>query len=246
MPENLGALFLQLFCSCSLLFFAIVTALLGALLFRSTIQRQRIQTLLAKLPLQSIATLKPGQSLVRLKGVISQVPEPVPPSLDVAVLRVVLRKMKAGKEAQRMDRVQTRPFLLDDGTGTVWVDPTGLDRLLLGEGIVPEPEDRAAVLQAVGLPPSLGGLVQVWALSTGQEVTVVGTVQKRDDQIVIAKAQGQPLIISPGDISDLLAQTGKQSAAAWFMLGALALIILCLLTVFGVLLLRTFMTFSPL
>ena len=161
-------------------------------------------------------------------------------------MRVVLRKMKGGKETQRIDRIQTRPFLLDDGTGTVWVDPTGLDRLLLGEGIVPEPEEQAAVLQAVGLPPSLSGLVQVWALSTGQEVTVVGTVQKRDGQTVIAKSQGQPLIISPGDISDLLAQTGKQSAVAWFMLGALALIILCLLTIFSILLLRTFLTLSHL
>lgn len=246
MPENLVALFPQLFCSCGSLFFAIVIAIFGVLLFRSAGQRQRLQTVLAKLPLQSIATLKPGQGLVRLKGIISQVPEPVPPSLDVAVLRVVLREKEVGEEERMMDRVQARPFLLDDGTGTILVDPTGLDRSLLGEGTVPEPEDRAAVLQAVGLPPSLGGLVQVWALQTGQEVTVVGTVQNRGDQMVIAKAQGQPLIISPGDISDLLAQTAKQSTSACVWGIALALIILGLLTVSGILLLRVFLTLSHL
>ena len=79
MPETLGDIFPLMLCSFNLLFFAIVTAILGVLLFRSASQRQRLQTILAKLPLQSIATLKPGQELVRLKGIISQVPEPVPP-----------------------------------------------------------------------------------------------------------------------------------------------------------------------
>ena len=240
---NIGSVLPQLLCSCGALFFAVVAAVFLVLLVRSARQRQRLQTTLANIPLQSVAALRPGQGLVRLKGVIAQVPEPVPPLLDIAVVRVAIKTGRPGQEnRQQMDRVQMRPFLLDDGTGTVWVDPTGLDRFVLGEGFVPEGADRTAALQAVGLPPGLDGPVQVWALRAGQEVTVVGTVQQRGDQTVIAKAKGQPLVVSPGDIPDALAQMGKQSTGAWVLVGVLGLLILCLLTVAGITLIRVLVT----
>ncbi len=240
---NIGSVLPQLLCSCGSLFFAAVTAVFLVLLVRSARQRQRLQATLTNIPLQSVAALRPGQGLVRLKGVIAQVPEPVPPLLDIAVVRVAVKTGRPGQEnRQQMDRVQMRPFLLDDGTGTVWVDPTGLDRFVLGEGFVPEGADRTAALQAVGLPPGLDGPVQVWALRAGQEVTVVGTVQQRGDRTVIAKAKGQPLVVSPGDIPDALAQMGKQSTGAWVLVGVLGLLILCLLTVAGITLIRVLVT----
>jgi len=240
---NIGPVLPQLLCSCGALFFAVVAAVFLVLLIRSARQRQRLQTTLANIPLQSVAALRPGPGLVRLKGVIAQVPEPVPPLLDIAVVRVAVKTGRPGQEdRQQMDRVQVRPFLLDDGTGTVWVDPAGLDRYLLGEGFVPEGADRAAALQAVGLPPGLDGPVQVWALRAGQEVTVVGTVQQKGDQTVIAKAKGQPLVVSPGDIPDALVQMGKQSTGAWVGVGLLGLLILCLLSVAGITLIRVLVT----
>jgi len=133
---NIEPVLPQLLCSCGSLFFAVVAAVFLVILIRSARQRQRLQTTLANIPLQSVAALRPGPGLVRLKGVIAQVPEPVPPLLDIAVVRVAIKTGRPGEEdRQQMDRVQVRPFLLDDGTGTVWVDPTGLDRFLLGEGI---------------------------------------------------------------------------------------------------------------
>jgi hypothetical protein len=240
---NIEPVLPQLLCSCGSLFFAVVAAVFVVLLLRSARQRQRLQTTLANIPLQSVAALRPGQGLVRLKGVIAQVPEPVPPLLDIAVVRVAIKTGRPGEEdRQQMDRVQVRPFLLDDGTGTVWVDPTGLDRFLLGEGVTPEDADRAAALQAVGLPPTLDGPVQVWALRVGQEVTVVGTVQQRGDQTVIAKGKGQPLVVAPGDIPDIAVQTRRQSTGAWVGVGLLGLLILCLLSVAGITLIRVLAT----
>jgi len=240
---NVGSVLPQLFCSCGSLFFAVVAAVFLVILIRSARQRQRLQTTLANIPLQSVAALRPGPGLVRLKGVIAQVPEPVPPLLDIAVVRVAIKTGRPGEEdRQQMDRVQVRPFLLDDGTGTVWVDPTGLDRFLLGEGFIPEDADRAAALQAVGLPPALDGPVQVWALRAGQEVTVVGTIQQRGDQTVIAKAKGQPLVVAPGDIPDIAVQTRRQSTGAWVGVGLLGLLILCLLSVAGITLIRVLAT----
>jgi hypothetical protein len=240
---NIEPVLPQLLCSCGSLFFAVVAAVFVVLLLRSARQRQRLQTTLANIPLQSVAALRPGPGLVRLKGVIAQVPEPVPPLLDIAVVRVAIKTGRPGEEdRQQMDRVQVRPFLLDDGTGTVWVDPTGLDRFLLGEGFIPEDADRAAALQAVGLPPALDGPVQVWALRVGQEVTVVGTVQQRGDQTVIAKAKGQPLVVAPGDIPDIAVQTRRQSTGAWVGVGLLGLLILCLLSVAGITLIRVLVT----
>jgi len=240
---NIEPVLPQLLCSCGSLFFAVVAAVFVVLLLRSARQRQRLQTTLANLPLRSVADLRPGQGLVRLKGVITQVPEPVPPLLDIAVVRVALKTGRPGEEdRQQMDRVQVRPFLLDDGTGTVWVDPAGLDRFLLGEGVTPEDADRAAALQAVGLPPALDGPVQVWAVRAGQEVTVVGTVQQKGDQTVIAKAKGQPLVVAPGDIPDIAVQTRRQSAGAWVGVGVLGLLILCLLSVAGITLIRVLVT----
>jgi len=240
---NVGSVLPQLFCSCGSLFFAVVAAVFLVILIRSARQRQRLQTTLANIPLQSVAALRPGPGLVRLKGVIAQVPEPVPPLLDIAVVRVAIKTGRPGEEdRQQMDRVQVRPFLLDDDTGTVWVDPTGLDRFLLGEGFIPEDADRAAALQAVGLPPALDGPVQVWALRAGQEVTVVGTIQQRGDQTVIAKAKGQPLVVAPGDIPDIAVQTRRQSTGAWVGVGLLGLLILCLLSVAGITLIRVLAT----
>ncbi len=240
---NIGSVLPQLLCSCGSLFFAAVAAVFAVLLLRSARQRQQLQTTLASIPLQSVADLRPGQGLVRLRGVIAQVPEPVPPLLDIAVVRVALETGRPGQEdRQQMDRVQVRPFLLDDGTGTVWVDPTGLDRFLLGEGVILEGADRAAALQAVGLPPALDGPVQAWVLRTGQEVTVVGTVQQKGDQTVIAKAKGQPLVVAPGDIPDIAVQARRQSTGAWVGAGVLGLIILCLLSTSGVLLIRALAT----
>lgn len=119
-----------------------MAAVFAVLLLRSARPRQQLQAPLASIPLQSVAALRPGQGLVRLKGVIG---------------------------------------------------------FLLGEGVILEGADRAAAPQAVGLPPALDGPVRAWALRAGQEITVVGTVQQKGDQTVIAKAKGQPLVVAPGD-----------------------------------------------
>lgn len=242
MPENFPSVLPQLLCSCGSLFFAVVAAVFLVILLRSARKRQQLQATLSSLPLRPVAELRPGPGLVRLKGTIAQVPEPVPPLPDIAVLRVATQIITTNRERQPMDRIQARPFLLDDGTGTVWVDPTGLDRFLLGEGVIVEDADRVAALQAVGLPPAMSGPVQVWALRAGQEVTVVGTVQQRDGQVVIAKAKGQPLVVSPGDIPDIAVQTRRQSTGAWVGLAALGLIALCLLAVSGITLIRALAT----
>jgi hypothetical protein len=238
MPEDALAILPTLLCSCGSLFFAAVAVGFLVLLLYSGRKRQQLRATLANIPLRSIATLRPGQGLVRLKGVIAQVPEPMPPLQDVAVLRV-LSRIKIVEEKQQSDRVQVRSFLLDDGSGTVWVDPTGVDRYLLGKAAIPEGADRADALEAVGLPKQLArGYMEVWALRVGQEVTVVGTVQQRGEESFIAKEKGQPLVISPGDVPEMLTQAGRQSTVTWVVSGVLGLIALCLLGAFGLSLVR--------
>jgi len=240
---NVGSVLPQLFCSCGSLFFAVVAAVFLVILIRSARQRQRLQTTLANIPLRSVADLRPGPGLVRLKGVIAQVPEPVPPLLDIAVVRVAIKTGRPGEEdRQQMDRVQVRPFLLDDGTGTVWVDPTGLDRFLLGEGFIPEDADRAAALQAVGLPPTLDGPVQVWALRAGQEVTVVGTSPAEGRPDRHRQSEGPAPGGRPGRHPGHRRSDPTTVHRAWVGVGLLGLLILCLLSVAGITLIRVLAT----
>ncbi len=79
-------------------------------------------------------------------------------------------------------------------------------------------------------------------LRAGQEVTVVGTVQQKGDQTVIARAKGQPLVVAPGDIPDLAVRTWRQSTGAWVGAGLLGLLALCLLSVTGVAFIRALAT----
>ncbi len=232
MSGDFGSAIPLLCCAGLVLFFAVAMIPFLALLFRSGRKRQQLRAMLAQVPSRSVATLRPDQGLVLLRGTISQVPDPVQPFLDIAVLRLSLR-IGIGEKKQEMDRVQARPFLLDDGTGTVWVDPAGLDPLLIGgEGIVPTGQERLDALQAVGLPPSMAeGFIQVWALRAGEEVTVVGTVQERDGQMFVGKGPKTPLVVSTGGVPEMVAQAGRQTRTVWIVVGVLGVIGLCMLTV---------------
>jgi hypothetical protein len=51
------------------------------------------------------------------------------------------------------DQLRATSFLLEDETGTVWVDAQGVDKYQLGEGVIPSREAAETAAILTGIPP---------------------------------------------------------------------------------------------
>lgn len=134
-----------------------------------------------------IAALQPFNQLVRLEGVIKQVPQLIdgPPEAPLAFVRLKVEVYERDTDMRRDDesgwrsagdKLRATPFLLEDETGAVWVDPQRLDKVSLGEGSVPTREAEAA------------------AILTDTILTDIGAVTQREGKAVVAKLEdGQHL-----------------------------------------------------
>lgn len=185
-----------------------------------------------------IAALKPSNQLVRLEGVIKQVPQAIdgPPEAALAVVRLKVEVYEQGEDSGWRvagDKIRAVPFLLEDETGSVWVDPQGLDKVSLGEGIVPSREAAEAAAIQVGIDPrvfNLDSRAWLWELRGGQRVTVIGITTQRNGQLVIAKSKDAPFVVTSLLGEAVQVQTGKQAKTGQTMaiiFGVVGLLVIC-------------------
>jgi len=233
----LGYLGIAFCCGLPLLIFAAVA------LYAARKHTQNIAQINSAVPTK-ISTLKPGSQLVRLEGIIKQVPQPIdgPPETPLALVRLKVEvydrdyEMDAHTESRWRpadDKLRAVPFLLEDDTGTVWVDPQGVNKHHLGEGIVPSHEVAEAAAILTGINPVLLNAphrAQLWELRGGQRVTVIGAVSQRNGSLVVGKLKDNPFIITAllGEAVQVPSQ--QQARTGWIfsaILGIPGLLALC-------------------
>jgi len=215
LPSILGSLGIALCCGLPLLIFAIVTFTSGRKHHQNLEQINHAVS-------SKIVTLKPGNQFVRLEGVIKEVPDAIdgPAESSLAVLRLHVDEYKDDESGWggAGDKIRTAPFLLEDSSGSIWVDPQGLDKYSLGDAQVPEQERAEAAAILLGLPLAvLSGQTrsQLWELRGGQRVTVIGVVHQRDGKLFIAKSKNQVFIVSSRLGIGIQVQSQQQVKTAW-------------------------------
>jgi len=211
----------------------------AAVVFLGTRKRGQMGSAVSRARLSKAAGLQPSMGLVRLQGQIAPRTDPIDGSAGNALvyLRLKVEVYQSDSEDSGWrgltDKARGIPFQLDDGSGTVWVDPTGLDKLLLGNAIVPDDNQVQAACILLGIPPNMlrGQLrFSLWELRAGQTLTVVGNVVQAQNGMEITRGQGQPLIITPllGQAVDARISTQTNASRTWMLVlgipGALFLI----------------------
>jgi hypothetical protein len=121
------------------------------------------------------------------------------------------------------DKARSVPFQLDDDSGAVWVNPEGLDKQLLGEGITPnEDQIQAACILLEISPKMLSGQLRftLWEFRAGQTLSVVGGVMQGQNGLEMTRVQGQPFVISPflGQTVDAKITTQSKLARTWMLI----------------------------
>ncbi len=185
----------------------------------------------------SISTLQVGRNLVRLEGIIQEIPNRIdgPDETALAFIRLKVEQYDSDEGGWKGagDKLRGVPFRLEDETGSIWIDPQGLDKLSLGEGIhvVPSAAESAAILVGLNLAVLRGETrCTLWELRKGQRVTVVGTVQQREGTLLVAKDKKQPLIVTSLLGNAVQVQLKQFAKRAWVMtavLGGLGLMGFC-------------------
>jgi hypothetical protein len=223
LPSLLGSLGIALCCGLPLLIFAVVTFVSGR---KHTQNLEQINRAVSS----KISTLKPGNQLVRLEGVIKEVPNAIdgPAESPLAVLRLHIDEYKDDEDGWggAGDKVRTTHFLLEDDSSSVWVDPQGLNKHSLGASQTPDRERAEAAAILLGLPLAVfqgRTQSQLWELRGGQRVTVIGVVQQRDGRLFVAKPKSQVFIVSSHLGTAIQVQPQQQIKTAWMMTAVLGI-----------------------
>lgn len=115
----------------------------------------------------------------------------------------------------------------------MWVNPDGLDKQLLGNGIVPNDDQIQAACLLLGISPGiLRGQLRfwLWELRAGQTITVVGAPVQGPNGLTLVKTSGQPFIVSPmaGAAVENAISIQTKTATVWtLVLGIPGLLALC-------------------
>lgn len=201
--------FLGIACFCGM-----VPLLFAAVAFYAKGKHGAIAEAVAKARPVKISALQPDMGLVRLRGHIVPIQQPLDgtPENGLVYLRLQVEEYVTAYTMDGEKRQETPgwkpftdkwygiPFQIEDDTGQVWVNPEGVNRHFLGDEFVPDDAQiqNACVLLEIS-PDMLRGKLRfrMWELRAGQEVTVIGT-PTRDAQgnLVIAKSDKHPLFIS--------------------------------------------------
>ena len=201
----------------------------AAILFFSARKRGQVGSAVGAAKKMTVATLQPGAGLVRLQGQIAPRADPIDGSAENALvyLRLKVEKYESDSDSSGWegftDKARGIPFQLDDGSGTVWVNPDGLDKQLLGEAIIPNEDQVQAACILLDIPPKmLRGQLRFtrWELRAGQTVSVVGGVAQGQNGLEIARVQGQPFVVSPilGQAVDVKINTQTKKAQIWTLI----------------------------
>jgi hypothetical protein len=226
----LGWLGVSLCCGLPLLAFA-------AILFFSARKRGQTGSAVKAVRTTTIAVLQPGAKLARLQGRIVPPASALdgPAGTELVYLRLTVEFYDPDDSEWKgwTDKARGVPFQLEDGSGAVWLNPDGLDKHLLGKGIVPNDDQIQAACLLLGISPNMprGELsFRLWEFRAGQTITVVGAPVQGPNGLTIVKASGQPFIVSPmaGEAIENVISTQTKTATVWtFVLGIPGLLALC-------------------
>jgi len=147
-----------------------------------TLRVSELDTLLTRPPLMSIGALQPGQGPVRVNGRITRVAEALDEDrkTPLAILRLLIEEQGENGWKKRLDETRSAPFMLDDGSGSIWVQADKLDTESLGEGIYTSALEAEKALLILKRPLSLargkGLRYRLWKVRQGDRITVCGQV----------------------------------------------------------------------
>lgn len=235
--SSIIAIFAWLGCAC---FCGLAPLGFAAILFFSARKRERIGSEISTAKISTIAALRPETGLVRLQGQIAPHAEAIDgaPETALVYVRLKVEVYEVGDESSGwkglITKVRSVPFQLDDGSGTVLVNPEGLDNQLIGTGIVPSEEQLETTCILLGISRGiLRGQLRftLWELRVGQTMTVIGTPNQGQNGLELAKIPGKTFVVSPllGRNVDGTISTQTKKAQVWtYILGIPgALFLLC-------------------
>ncbi|MCR4408172.1 MAG: E3 ubiquitin ligase family protein [Anaerolineae bacterium] len=240
-PEGLIAFLIiagPLLCILGVVFLAFAALFIGLLVWGAR-QWQGLGTVIKKAKPLSIAELAPGLGLVRVSGTIARVDQPLNPEggVPLAMLRMQIYGLKSGTEGREWGPVKGKtlatPFWLDDGTGTIWVDPHPVDPRLMGNGVEPTDEQVNEAYQILGIDPFLVARIatnmryQLWEWRVGQRLTVIGPVVQKEGRLSIGRVRGQPMLVSPLDVDSMDVTVKKTSSKIWIVIGVIVALLIC-------------------
>jgi hypothetical protein len=235
--ESIIAIFAWLGVSC---FCGLAPLGFAAILFFSARKRERIGSEISTAKRTTIAALRPENGLVRLQGKIAPNVKAIDgaPENALVYVRLKVEVYEAGDENSGWKGLITKDrsvsFELNDGSGTVLVNPEGLDNQLIGTGVVPTEEQIQTTCILLGISTGIlrGHLrFTLWELRAGQTLTVVGTPIQGQNGLELAKLPGKTFVVSPllGQAVDGRISTQTKKAQVWtYILGIPgALFLLC-------------------
>jgi hypothetical protein len=226
MPENIIAIFAWLGGAC---FCGILPLGFAAILFFTARKRGHVGADIGAARKMTVAALQPGAGLVRLQGRIAPSENAIDGSAENALvyLRLKVEQYESDSDSSGWrgltDKARGIPFQLDDGSGAVWVNPDGLDKQLLGEGIVPNDDQIQAACILLGISHNIlcGQLrFRLWEYRAGQLITVVGGVTGGTDGLGIVRIQGHPFVVSPllGQVVGSVVSSQTKKAQVWTLI----------------------------
>jgi len=248
-PQDLLSVLASLVAAC---FCGLVPMGFAAVAWYAARKRSETTLAVSKARRVNIAGVRPGMGLVRLQGRIAPHSAPLDGSAENALVYLRLRVEEYERDQSSgwrpptdkargipfqeeheqdqssgwrplTDKARGIPFQIEDGSGSVWVNPEGLDKQLLGEGFVPNDDQIQAACILLGIPPDMlrGQLrFRMWEMRAGQNVSVVGTPQSNPQgEIVIARAPGQPFLVSLllGQALDATLASQTRQARNWVL-----------------------------
>ena len=237
MTENVLAILAWLGGAC---FCGILPLGFAAILFFTSRKRNQVGSAVGTARKTTVVGLKTEAGLVRLQGRIAAQANAIDGSPENALVYLRLKVEVYTRDSDSSgwkgltDKARGIPFQLEDGTGAVWVNPDGLDKQLLGDGIVPDESHIQAACILLGISPNIlrGQLrFRSWELCSGQTITVVGMPVQGQGGLLVTRAQGQTFVISPllGQTLDTIISTQTKKARTWTLVLGIpgAIFLLC-------------------
>ena len=214
----------------------------AAILFFTSRKRSQVGSAVAAARKMTVAALKPEAGLVRLQGKIAPRSDPIDGSAENALVYLRLKVEVYGRDEDSSgwrgltDKARGIPFQLEDGTGAVWVDPDGLDKQLLGDGIIPDENKIQAVCILLGVSPNIlrGQLrFRLWELRAGQTISIIGVPVQGQAGLMVKRLQGQPFVVSllVGQSVETQISTQTNKARIWTLVLGIpgAIMLVCML-----------------
>jgi hypothetical protein len=201
----------------------------AAILFFSSRKRGEVGAAVKMAKRATIASLHPGPGLVRMQGSIDPAGNNFDGSAEKGVVYLHLRGEVYISDSDSSgwrcftDESRSVPFRLQDGSGTIWVNPQGMDRHLIGEAVVPDDDQIQAAGILLGVSPKMQNQrvrYFLWEFRGGQTVSVVGQVASGPQGLELRHAPGQPFVISPllGSALDNRLVSQKNLASTWMLI----------------------------